>query len=159
MGQGLQPLWRNDSRQVTTPSTTTLAADIPARLNRPNRCQKNIDIVGKLWIEGFNPRSQYAVPKAIIVPASLSSSRPNHQICLRGGCLQPCGARVSTLAANPLIPRTEALASKMGLGRSQFYRKIKALTNYTPIELLRNIRLKRSRELLAGTQKTARSKS
>ena len=47
----------------------------------------------------------------------------------------------------------------MGLGRSQFYRKIKALTNYTPIELLRNIRLKRSRELLAGTQKTARSKS
>ncbi len=48
----------------------------------------------------------------------------------------------------------DALASKMGLGRSQFYRKIKALTNYTPVELLRNIRLKRSRELLAKTQKT-----
>ena len=53
----------------------------------------------------------------------------------------------------------DLLAARMGLGRSQFYRKIKALTNYTPIELLRNIRLKRSRELLAGTQKTARSKS
>lgn len=48
----------------------------------------------------------------------------------------------------------DVLASKMGLGRSQFYRKIKALTNYTPVELLRNIRLKRSRELLAKTQKT-----
>ncbi len=33
------------------------------------------------------------------------------------------------------------LASQMGLGRSQFYRKIKALTNYSPIELLRKIRL------------------
>ena len=32
MEQGLQPMWRNDSRQVTSPSTTTLAADIPAHL-------------------------------------------------------------------------------------------------------------------------------
>lgn len=42
----------------------------------------------------------------------------------------------------------------MGLGRSQLYRKIKALTNYTPVELLRNIRLKRSREMLTTTQKS-----
>ena len=45
MEQGLQPLWRNDSQHVTSPSTTTIAADIPARLNRPNRCQTHIDIV------------------------------------------------------------------------------------------------------------------
>lgn len=45
------------------------------------------------------------------------------------------------------------LASRMGLGRSQFYRKIKALTNYSPVELLRNLRLQRSRELLTSTQK------
>ena len=54
---------------------------------------------------------------------------------------------------NPEL-NVDQLASKMGLGRSQFYRKIKALTNYTPVELLRNLRLKRSRELLATTQKT-----
>ena len=42
----------------------------------------------------------------------------------------------------------------MGLGRSQFYRKIKALTNYSPVELLRNLRLKRSRDLLTTTRKS-----
>ena len=31
----------------------------------------------------------------------------------------------------------------MGLGHSQFYRKIKALTNYTPVELMRQLRLNR----------------
>ena len=48
----------------------------------------------------------------------------------------------------------DSLATKMGLGRSQFYRKIKALTNYSPVELLRNLRLKRSRELLLTTDMT-----
>ena len=42
----------------------------------------------------------------------------------------------------------------MGLGRSQFYRKIKALTNYSPVELLRNLRLKKSHELLLTTDKS-----
>ena len=51
---------------------------------------------------------------------------------------------------NPEL-NVDSLAGKMGLGRSQFYRKIKALTNYSPVELLRNLRLKRSRELLLTT--------
>ncbi len=48
----------------------------------------------------------------------------------------------------------DQLASEMGLGRSQFYRKIKALTNYSPVELLRNMRLKRARHLLTATDKS-----
>lgn len=48
----------------------------------------------------------------------------------------------------------DQLASEMGLGRSQFYRKIKALTNYSPVELLRNMRLKRARHLLTTTDKS-----
>ncbi|MCM1347863.1 MAG: substrate-binding domain-containing protein [Firmicutes bacterium] len=48
----------------------------------------------------------------------------------------------------------DELAAKMRLGRSQFYRKLKALTNYSPVELLRNLRLKQSRELLVGTEKS-----
>ena len=48
----------------------------------------------------------------------------------------------------------EQLASCMGLGRSQFYRKIKALTNYSPVELVRNLRLKKGRELLLTTEKS-----
>lgn len=46
------------------------------------------------------------------------------------------------------------VASRMGLERSQFYRKIKALTNYSPVELIRNLRLKHGRELLLSTEKS-----
>lgn len=48
----------------------------------------------------------------------------------------------------------DGLAAKMGLGRSQFYRKIKALTNFSPVELLRDMRLQRARSLLVSTEKT-----
>ena len=48
----------------------------------------------------------------------------------------------------------EDLGSKMGLGRVQLYRKIKALTNYSPNELLRIARLKKAASLLASSEKT-----
>ncbi|MDO4320058.1 MAG: substrate-binding domain-containing protein [Bacteroidales bacterium] len=48
----------------------------------------------------------------------------------------------------------DSLAARMGLERSQFYRKIKALTNYSPVELMRTIRLNRARQLLVSTDKT-----
>lgn len=48
----------------------------------------------------------------------------------------------------------DVLAEKMGMGRSQFYRKLKALTNLSPVELLRDLRLKRARDLLLTTDKT-----
>ena len=54
---------------------------------------------------------------------------------------------------NPDI-NVDAMAAKMGLERSQFYRKIKALTNYSPVELIRNFRLKEGRKLLIKTDKT-----
>lgn len=46
----------------------------------------------------------------------------------------------------------DMLASRMGLGRSQFYRKIKALTNYSPVELLRRLRLNAARDMLTTTE-------
>ena len=48
----------------------------------------------------------------------------------------------------------DALAAEMGLGRSQLYRKIKALTNYSPVELMRSLRLRQARSLLTSTDKT-----
>lgn len=48
----------------------------------------------------------------------------------------------------------DTLAAKMGIGRSQFYRKIKAFTNYSPVELLRKMRLTKARELLATTDRS-----
>ncbi len=46
------------------------------------------------------------------------------------------------------------VARRMGLGRTQFYRKIKSLTNYSPVELLRNMRLARARTLLTSTDRS-----
>lgn len=48
----------------------------------------------------------------------------------------------------------EELGGKMGMSRVQLYRKIKALTNYSPVELLRIARLKRAASLLASSEKT-----
>ena len=48
----------------------------------------------------------------------------------------------------------EDLGSKMGLSRVQLYRKIKALTNYSPNELVRIARLKKAASLLASSEKT-----
>lgn len=48
----------------------------------------------------------------------------------------------------------EELGEQMGLSRVQLYRKVKALTNYSPVELLRITRLKKANGLLAATDKT-----
>jgi len=48
----------------------------------------------------------------------------------------------------------EEIAADLGLSRVQFYRKIKALTNYSPAELLRILRLKRADTLLRTTENT-----
>ncbi len=42
----------------------------------------------------------------------------------------------------------ESLASELNLSRSQFYRKIKALTNQTANEFLRNIRLQKAKQII-----------
>lgn len=48
----------------------------------------------------------------------------------------------------------EAVSAELGLSRVQMYRKIKAMTGTTPVELIRVARLRRGRHLLATTGKT-----
>ncbi len=48
----------------------------------------------------------------------------------------------------------DEIASRMGLERTQLYRKIKALTNFSPVELIRNLRLKQGRHLVKTTEKS-----
>lgn len=48
----------------------------------------------------------------------------------------------------------EGIASELGFERTQLYRKIKAITNYSPVELMRNLRLKKARTLLTTTDKS-----
>lgn len=45
------------------------------------------------------------------------------------------------------------LSSMLGMSRVQFYRKVKALTHYTPADLLKHIRLTRARYLLENSDK------
>ncbi len=48
----------------------------------------------------------------------------------------------------------EQLGEVIGMSRAQLYRKCKALTNYSPVELIRNTRLKRAQQLLAQGDET-----
>ncbi len=48
----------------------------------------------------------------------------------------------------------EDIGAEVGLSRVQLYRKVKALTGHTPVELLRSARLHKGRELLLTTTKS-----
>lgn len=48
----------------------------------------------------------------------------------------------------------EDIAGRLGLSRVQFYRKIKAITNYSPAEMVRILRLRHAEKLLKTTSQT-----
>ena len=48
----------------------------------------------------------------------------------------------------------EEIASEMGIGQSQFTRKIKSLTNYTPVQLIRKIRVEKGHSLVVSSDKS-----
>ena len=48
----------------------------------------------------------------------------------------------------------EQIGDEIGLSRVQLYRKVKALTGYSPVEILRKARLTRARYLLQTTERT-----
>jgi DNA-binding response OmpR family regulator len=50
--------------------------------------------------------------------------------------------------------KMDDLADEVGLGRVQLYRKVKALTGLSPVEVLRQMRLQHARTLLMTTTKT-----
>ena len=50
--------------------------------------------------------------------------------------------------------KMDELGEEMGLSRVQLYRKVKAITGLTPVELLRQMRLQRGYALLQSTNKT-----
>lgn len=54
---------------------------------------------------------------------------------------------------NPHL-KVEELGSEVGLSRVQLYRKVKALTGMTPVEILREARLKKAMSLLRTTDRT-----
>ncbi|MBQ7570874.1 MAG: substrate-binding domain-containing protein [Bacteroidaceae bacterium] len=55
--------------------------------------------------------------------------------------------------SNPNL-KMDDLGEEIGMGRVQLYRKVKAVTGQTPVELLRQMRLQRAYALLTSTTKT-----
>lgn len=98
-------------------------------------------------------------------PVSTQSDRPSAPAPVSGSVRSIDGADIDNEFYNRFLTlfnermgdselSVDSIAADLGLGRSQFYRKIKALTNYSPVELMRNLRLKQSRTLLLGTDKS-----
>ena len=48
----------------------------------------------------------------------------------------------------------EDIGSDIGLSRVQLYRKVKALTGHSPVELIRTARLEKARQMLQSTDMT-----
>lgn len=69
------------------------------------------------------------------------------------GFVEKLRKQIETNLSNPDIS-VEDLGAELGFSRVQLYRKTKALTGYSPNELLRIARLKRAASLLASTEKT-----
>ena len=109
-----------------------------------------------IWGNGFSPKE----PAAIIEEPALPDSTDTQEVVAK--------PTPSELRDNEFIARfkkvvddrladsdlsVEDIASDMHLSRVQLYRKVKALTGATPVELLRKARLTRGRQLLATTSK------
>jgi signal transduction histidine kinase/DNA-binding response OmpR family regulator len=106
-----------------------------------------------------NRRAIYqAVPEAREVPEAAhiddrTAQAATHPMEVESEFYRQFLSVVETQLANPELSVVD-LAGRMGLSRVQFYRKIKALTNYSPAELLRVLRLKRAATLLKTTERT-----
>lgn len=118
------------------------------------RCKNLIDNrkrIKEIWA------SSAAVGSVAQPSSDQESEHPNKSIPVAGDIDNEFYARflanVKAGMGNPELS-VDMLASEMGMGRSQLYRKIKALTNFSPVELLRNLRLKQARELLTTTEKS-----
>lgn len=109
----------------------------------------------------FDPKEMLARVRNLV-----ASHRQYHEMLARQGAITATGDENTAMTFATQLHRliesrlsdpelsVEDLGAELGLGRSQFYRKVKALTNYSPVELLRAARLKRAALLLAQTEKT-----
>lgn len=111
--------------------------------------------IRSLWDRETTPKSQGEVnesqsgqqPKEMETTAGSALSKIDSEFYRR--FLEEFTKRMS----NPELGMDD-LASTMGLGYSQLYRKIKSLTGYRPVELIRLLRLEKAHELLMTSEKT-----
>ena len=104
-------------------------------------------------------RELYATPSKTQQPDNLktrepaNSKKPQRPNNVESEFYSRFVALVQERLSDPDLQISE-IASAMNLGQSQFTRKIKALTNYTPVEIIRRMRLQKAKTLLLGSEKT-----
>ena len=113
----------------------------------------NRRLIKQLWAKGDAPAA-HAAPESASATSEAQPARPTPPA---GDIDNEFYARFLEIftpdMGNPDLS-VETLASRMGLERTQFYRKIKAITNYSPVELVRNLRLKQGRHMLKTTDRS-----
>ena len=134
--------------------TKPFSADL--LLARISNLLRSRHMLKDIWGNGFSPKE----PAAIIEEPALPDPTDTQEVVAK--------PTPSELRDNEFIARfkkvvddrladsdlsVEDIASDMHLSRVQLYRKVKALTGATPVELLRKARLTRGRQLLETTSK------
>lgn len=96
-------------------------------------------------------------PSAANTSATSQAPLPSEEHELQAASEAPFLTRFKAILEKHLTDSdlsVEDLGSEIGLSRVQLYRKVKALTGRSPVELLRTARLQRARQMLLTTDKT-----
>ncbi len=114
---------------------------------------KNRRLIKDLWQNPVNKAMESASPKQVPSIAS-TQDRENSRAKDVDNEFYSRFIKIFYEDISSTDMTVDSLAAKMGLERTQFYRKIKAITNYSPVELIRTLRLKKARAMVTGSEKS-----
>ena len=126
--------------------------------NRRRLLAAQTDLIPSKKAESADTPRQSATPSdnnnnTETASARVKKAAPNAAMAVENDFYRRFIAIVEQEIGNPDIT-VEEIGARLGLSRVQFYRKIKALTNYSPNEILRIHRLKKAHSLLTSTDST-----
>lgn len=126
--------------------------------NRRRLLAAQTDLIPSKKAESADTPRQSATPSdnnnnTETASARVKKAAPNAAMAVENDFYRRFIAIVEQEIGNPDIT-VEEIGARLGLSRVQFYRKIKALTNYSPNEILRIHRLKKAHTLLTSTDST-----
>ena len=87
------------------------------------------------------------------ITAELALSRAQQQHFSEEHFMQRLEEQIDLRLSDPMLD-VEKLAVEMGMSRTGLYRKVKAATGQSPVELIRHIRLHKAQQLLRSTDAT-----
>lgn len=109
-------------------------------LNKPFNAQELQARVKNLIAQRARLREKFSRPN-LAQPAEITVTSVDEKF------LQKLFATIEENISDPEL-NVEFLGEEMSMSKAQFYRKVKAITDLSPVELIRNIRMKRAAQLL-----------